>query len=209
MIPPGAGVFNSPAYGRGVMLARRPESFRPGSTVMGKIEPGLEEIRPHLWNDGVTPASYGGEDKYRGAILDQYKLYVEMADRVSNRRGVTNTFFLSLNTLVFSLFGVFWKDRPEDIPTPMLILLLTIALGQCGAWWFIVRSYRQLNSAKYKVVGLLEERLPASAYWSAEWTALGQGKDPRLYLPLTHVEQWVPLLFAAVYFIGFLVAVSS
>jgi hypothetical protein len=176
---------------------------------MGKNEPGLDEIRPRLWNDDVMSTSYGGEEKYRATILDQYKLYVEMADRISNRRGLTNTFFLTLNTLVFSLFGVFWKDRPDDIPAAMLVLLLTIALGQCGAWWFIVRSYRQLNSAKYKVVGLLEERLPASPYWSAEWKALGEGKDPRLYLPLTHVEQWVPLLFAAVYLSGFAVAVSA
>jgi hypothetical protein len=28
---------------------------------------------------------------------------------------------------------------------------------------------------------------------------LGEGKDPRRYLPLTHVENWVPRLFGALY----------
>jgi hypothetical protein len=31
-------------------------------------------------------------------VLEKYKLYVEMADRVSARRGLTNSFFLALNT---------------------------------------------------------------------------------------------------------------
>jgi hypothetical protein len=173
-----------------------------------RSEPTTDEIRARLWNDDVNAASYGGDDKYRAAILDQYKMYVEMADRVSSRRGLTNTFFLTLNTLVFSLFGVFWKDRPDDLPGLALALLLAVALAECAAWWTIVRSYRQLNAGKYKVV-LLEERLPASPYWSAEWKALGEGEDPALYLPLTHVEQWVPVIFAAVYVIGFAFAASA
>jgi len=172
-------------------------------------EPEPDDIRPDLWNDEVAPQSYGDAEKYQAAILEQYKIYVEMADRISNRRGLTNTFFLTLNSAVFTLFGVFWKDRPTNISTWSLILLLAVALGETGAWWFIVRSYRQLNSAKYKVVGLLEERLPASPYWSAEWTALAKGKDPWVYLPLTHVEQWVPVLFGCIYTLGFVMAIAS
>ena len=169
--------------------------------------PTLDEIRPALWRSEVTPSSYGGadgEEKYQSAILEQYKMYVEMADRVSSRRGLTNTFFLTLNTLVFTLFGVFWKDRPGKISTLALVPLLIAALVQCATWWFTVRSYRQLNTGKFKVIGLLEERLPASPYWSAEWQALKQGKDPRVYLPLTYAEQVVPALFAVIYALGFL-----
>jgi hypothetical protein len=147
-----------------------------------KVEPELDAIRSNLWNDHITPSSYAteGDEKYRSAILEQYKLCVETADRVSIRGGLTNTFFLTLNTLVFTVFAVLWKDRPSGLPPPVLVLLLIATLVQCGAWWFLVRSYRQLNSGKYKVVGLLEERLPASPYWSAEWTALGKGEDPGL-----------------------------
>jgi hypothetical protein len=168
-----------------------------------------KEIRERLWNAGVDSKSYeGASEKYQAAILEQYKLYVEMADRISNRRGLTNTFFLTLNTAVFTIIGVFWKDQPA-ISSWVLILPLVVALGQCAAWWWLVRSYRLLNSAKYKVIGALEERLPASAYWRAEWVALGEGKDWRKFLPLTHIEQWVPVLFAVVYLSGFVVAVAA
>ena len=50
------------------------------------------------WNNETTPAQYAGEsEKYQAAVLEQYKLYVEMADRVSARRGLANTFLLTLN----------------------------------------------------------------------------------------------------------------
>jgi hypothetical protein len=57
---------------------------------------------------------------------------------------------------------------------------------------------------KYAVIGALEERLPASLYWRAEWKALGEGKDPTRYWPLSHLEQWIPLLFAITYVAGFI-----
>ncbi len=45
----------------------------------------------------------------RGALLEQYKLYVEMADRISARRGLTNSYFLTLNTGIVALVGALKK----------------------------------------------------------------------------------------------------
>ena len=76
-----------------------------------------EKIRDRLWNAEVSPKSYEGDaEKYQSAVLEQYKLYVEMADRISNRRGLTNTFFLMLNTGIFTVIAVSWKDRPAISP---------------------------------------------------------------------------------------------
>jgi hypothetical protein len=109
-------------------------------------------------------------------VMDQYKLYVEMADRVSASRSLAKTFFLTLNTAIFTAIGIFWKN--------LFVLVL-----QCLIWFWIIRSYRQLNADKWAVVGAFERRLPTSPWWSAEWTALGGAKDPSRYWPLTHVEQ--------------------
>jgi hypothetical protein len=164
----------------------------------------MDEISSNLWNTGVGPESYvEPSDKYQAAILDQYKLYVEIADRISARRGLTNTFFLTLNTAIFTVVGVFWKDRSVAAKW-LLAFPLVVALGQCVAWYWLVRSYRQLNTAKFVVVGALEARLPASPYWRAEWKALGEGKDRSKYWPLTHLEQWIPMLFAIAYLGGFI-----
>lgn len=167
------------------------------------------EARDQLWSDGVGPAAYGDDPKaYQAAVLDQYKLYVEMADRVSQRRGLANTFFLTLNTAILTTVGVFWKDRP-DTSKWILVLPFLVAVAQCGAWFSLVRSYRLLNAAKFRVVGALEERLPASPYWRAEWAALGEGRDPRKYWPLTHIEIWVPVLFVAIYVAGFAAVMAT
>ena len=40
--------------------------------------------------------------------------------------------------------------------------------------------------------------LPVAPY-AAEWTALGSGKDRKRYLPLTHVENFVPVCFGILY----------
>jgi hypothetical protein len=46
--------------------------------------------------------------------------------------------------------------------------------------------------------------------WHAEWHgALRQGKDSATYWPLTHVEQWVPAVYAAAYVAGFVVALLT
>ena len=92
----------------------------------------------------------------------------------------------------------------RQVGKPWLAIPLIALLGGCFAWYYLVRSYRQLNTAKYEVVGALEERLPASPYWRAEWWALGEGKDPARYWPLSHIEQWLPILFAGTYLGGFI-----
>ena len=165
--------------------------------------PSLDVVRPTLWTStAAAPAGRGPADQ--GAILEQYKIYVEMADRISARRGLTNTFFLTLNTAIFTLVGVLWQ-HPPNASRALIVVPWLVLLGQCLAWFWLLRSYRQLNTAKYAVVGALEERLPASPYWRAEWAALGRGEDPSRYWPLSHVEQLVPSFFAAAYTAGFVV----
>jgi hypothetical protein len=166
-------------------------------------------VSRHLWNaDADEPARDPAAILEQYAVLEQYMVYVEMADRISARRGLTNTFFLTVNTAVFTVAATVWQDAPNG-PRWLLVFPLLIMIVQCLAWFWLVRSYRQLNTAKYAVIGALEERLPASPYWRAEWRALGSGEDPARYWPLTHLEQWVPLLFAATYVSGFIAIMAG
>ena len=165
-----------------------------------------DDVESDLWNANVDETKYSSSlEKYQGAILEQYKLYVEMADRISVRRGLANTFFLTLHVAIFTLFGVLWKDPPQA-NLAWLALPYVILSGLCLAWFWLVRSYRQLNSGKYAVIGAFERRLPASPYWAAEWKALGGGIDKSRYWPLTHLEKWLPLLFFIAYTGAFVVA---
>ncbi|CAD7855405.1 MAG: hypothetical protein [Olavius algarvensis Gamma 1 endosymbiont] len=70
-------------------------------------------------------------------------------------------------------------------------------------WYRLVRSYRDLNSTKYKVIHEIEKSLPISPY-DAEWEAVGRGEDPKLYSPFTHIEVFIPWVFIVLYFVAFL-----
>lgn len=70
--------------------------------------PPLDPIRKALWNDHAAQRGIGSPEA-ASALLEQYKLYVEMADRVSARRGSANTFFLTLNTTAVTAIGVLWS----------------------------------------------------------------------------------------------------
>lgn len=163
--------------------------------------PEPADARPGL-RTSVGVDAYGGDsDKFHAAVMEQYKVYVEMADRVSSRRALANTFFITLNSAIFTVIGVLWRDQPA-ISRWWVIFPTIVLVGQCLAWFWLLRSYRQLNSGKYAVVGALEELLPTSPYWGAEWHALGKGEDKSRYWPLTHLEQWLPMLFLAAYLSG-------
>lgn len=169
--------------------------------------PDLAQVEQAVWS--VAPDNWAAyPEGYATALVDQYKLYVETADRISGRRSVANTFFLTLNSAVFALVGVLLKDRPEG-SVWWLVFPLVALVGQCVAWYWLLRSYRQLSAAKYTVIGAIETRLPVSSYWSAEWKALGEGKVRSRYLPLTHLEQWIPALFGVTYVAAFVAALLA
>jgi hypothetical protein len=165
-----------------------------------------EDVEPGLWNAGMDARSFtADEDRYRVTILEQYRIYVETADRISARRALANTFFLTLNTAILTAIGVFWNKQTGGSDWALTIPLVVL-IGQCLTWYWLIRSYRQLNSGKYTVIAALERRLPAAPYYG-EWVALGMGDDRTGYWPLTRVEQGIPILFAVAYVGGFLLLV--
>jgi hypothetical protein len=83
------------------------------------------ELRHQLWNDAPEKIGPGGATNYQSTVLEQYKLYVEMADRVSARRGLANSFFLmTLNTGIITL--TVGKTPPEGKPWLTIPLVATL-----------------------------------------------------------------------------------
>ncbi|MGZ4864518.1 MAG: RipA family octameric membrane protein [Halobacteriota archaeon] len=132
-------------------------------------------------------------------LLEQYKLYVQMADKISDRRADANKFFISLLTGLLALLSAIIQFRGAAVLQQAVLLIVgVVGILLCYTWYITIRSYRQLNSGKFKVVHLVEKQLPFSFY-DVEWDFLGRGKDPKLYIPLTHVEQYIPKLFGILY----------
>jgi hypothetical protein len=167
------------------------------------------ELHAAVWNtDLVRDESVGTANLQNQIILEQYKLCVEMADRLSARRGLTNSFFLTLNlAMVSAITSVSSKlSTGSGIFVPTVALL--VMCGECFVWFCTLRSYRLLNKAKYSIIEVLEERLPARAYSKGEWHAIVRSGQHGRYVRLTSAEQAMPLLFALAYvaFFGFFVA---
>ncbi|WP_217992708.1 RipA family octameric membrane protein, partial [Stenotrophomonas sp. CC120223-11] len=139
--------------------------------------------------------TYGVE--YEKHLFEQYKLYVEMTDRVSTRRMLANSFFVSVHTVLIAAFTVMFKEKALQ-PTLVGLMPFLAVLLLCFVWWRVVHSYKQLNSGKFKVVHSLEKMLPAAPY-DEEWVELGRGNDSKKYLTLTYIENLVPVCFGLLY----------
>ncbi len=133
---------------------------------------------------------YPQKEKYQAHLLEQYKLYVEMADRVSQRRLTTNSYFLSINTGLLAFVG--YVTIKESNRYLWLVGLAGIVLSIL--WFYILTSYKNLNTAKFKILHEVEKRLPLSLY-AAEWNLMGRGDVPKFYRPLSHIERVVPWIF--------------
>jgi hypothetical protein len=149
---------------------------------------------------------YGSNKSYQDHLIAQYTLYVEMADRISSRRQTANSFFLSINTAIFAFvsYGQSENNSLRDAEMQFVVAIAGVIL--CFTWYRLVRSYRDLNTAKFKVIHEIERRLPLSPY-DAEWEAVGGGDDSKLYLPFTHVEKFIPWIFMALHGFAFAIGV--
>jgi hypothetical protein len=136
------------------------------------------------------------EEKYYDHLLDQYKIYLEMADNISNRRQSANSFFLSVNTAIIAL--VTYLNLGNDTASKYYPIIALAGMIICFAWYRLIRSYKDLNTAKFKVLHEIESRLPVAPY-DEEWEKVGRGQDSKLYLPFTHVEILIPWVFFALH----------
>lgn len=135
-------------------------------------------------------------------LFEQYKLAVEMADRVSSRREGANKIFLSANSIIFA----FLATQKEFSVAHILITVFGILL--CVVWASMIKNYRSLNSVKYHIIHEMEEKLPWKVY-SDEWQKLKNGKDKKVHSKLTAVEKKLPWLFLGFYALLFLYVIFS
>lgn len=141
------------------------------------------------------------EDKSAEWLLEEYKLYVEMADRVSARRIDASKLYISLLTGLLAVIPfILEQGTPASIQKVVLVAMGILGLALCYIWILNIRSYKQLNSLKFKVIHEMEQLLPFSCY-KREWQILEEEKDSRSYLRLSRVERYVPFLLMIPYLI--------
>ncbi|HBX48426.1 MAG TPA: hypothetical protein DEF85_06000 [Clostridiaceae bacterium] len=142
----------------------------------------------------IEKEKYG--DKFQEHLLDQYKIYVELADRVTERRNKANQFYSSLFSISIPLISV--GVTKGIISNALLFVISIFGVFLCFGWYYNIKSYGQLNSGKFKVIHKMEEYLPFDCF-KKEWDHLDQGDDSSKYLKLTKIEQFVPFVFCLLF----------
>ncbi|HUW21935.1 MAG TPA: hypothetical protein VMW41_04710 [Candidatus Bathyarchaeia archaeon] len=145
-----------------------------------------------------TEKQYGS--KYKDHYLEQYKLYIESIEKISDRRQNANNYFITINTALISLIGLSIQYRILEGYAWIKAMVAFVGIIICVIFWFLIRSYKQLNTGKFNVLHDIEKQLPLAIY-KHEWDILGKGKDNNKYFPFSHVELFVPWAFGIVYVI--------
>ncbi|WP_051555494.1 RipA family octameric membrane protein [Anaerovibrio lipolyticus] len=136
-------------------------------------------------------------------LFEQYKIIVNTVETLSKRRQNMHNFFVIINGGLFSGFGIVAKNISDfhNISRGTACIIVFISLvGYMSSysWEKQIVSYRQLSSGKFKIINKMEEWLPA-AIFTAEWQALREGKDKKVYLSFTVNEQNIPNILMIIY----------
>ena len=136
-------------------------------------------------------------------VLEIYKMLVEMADRVSERRQSANSFYLTVNTAIIGGAAYLSQSTFGHLGT---LAVSAAGIAICFLWVRAVVSYKSLNAAKFEVITSLEDRLPVSPY-KDEWAILDVDGDGKRHKPFHKTEVLVPIVFMFVHGAQFLAQV--
>jgi hypothetical protein len=155
-----------------------------------------QHIKPNLID--MTKDNYG--DNYQAHLLEQYKLYVEMTDKISERRSKTNSFYISLLSGLLAFISLAAdKKLAAEFQNNVILAIAILGLILCCLWYFNIHSYKHLNWGKFKVIHEMEQYLPFACY-DREWDFLTKSPSNTRYLNQTKIEQYIPLALATPYF---------
>lgn len=134
------------------------------------------------------------DDSFTAAIIEQYKMYVQTADNVSARRVSTGRYLLTLSAALIAVYGF----QSTALDQWYLTILVTVAgVAVSLLWYKIIKSHRDLNGVKFKLIHELEQHLPADLF-TQEWRMTEENSN-KSYTKITDIERWIPFLFVALH----------
>jgi len=135
--------------------------------------------------------------------MEQYKLYIEMADRISARRATTNNTFWVGNTAILTALATLASKA--DAGLVFLWLAIGLAIGGlviCIGWALLIASYAAKSNAKGAVHNAIERSgyVPLKLF-SAEHRILHRRK---WYRGPACMEYSLPAGFALIYLVAWI-----
>lgn len=131
-------------------------------------------------------------DTDKNNLLEQYKTYIESADKISDRRINVNTFFITLNSALITIMTIFFSN------ISLLLLLALLGIIFSTLWFLNLKNYKQINSCKFHIIQEVEKYLPINLY-KMEWNILTKTKFNKKYIPVSKLEMFLPFIFIISY----------
>ena len=139
-------------------------------------------------------------DSAQHDLLEIYKLHSELADRVSQRREGANRLYVGLLVGLVIFLAALLRFGIGDTSERLVLCVVGIfGMSLSCSWFVVIKSYRQLNTEKFRVLHDLETKL-AYPFFTLEWDPKSEGRKSNRYWRLTHVEQALPFIFLALFF---------
>lgn len=134
-------------------------------------------------------------------LIEQYKMYVDSAQKISERRSALNSTFTALMSGLLAATPVILKEVNEDA----LRCAILMGIGVLGilinvVWYLAILSCRQLNKVKFIVIGEIEKSLPFKCY-EREWELIKDEENKLHYIRITAIERLIPLAFFVPFFV--------
>lgn len=130
-------------------------------------------------------------------ILTQWQTCVDMANSVSQRRDTMNNIFVTVNLALLAAVSLTFELKS--------LFVLAIGVVICILWMIFIRNYKLLNTAKFKVIQELEEKLPTRPFQD-EWKELCSSKK---YKDGTKLEQILPIAFMVLYLTAMIIIIAT
>lgn len=132
--------------------------------------------------------------------LEQYKICLDMAEKVTERRLKTNNFYIGIISVLISAISVSLSaDILSKNKTATLFLLWLFCLFICNAWMKSLDTYKKLNEVKFDIILEMEKELKHNCI-ACEWEKL---KNEPKYTGLSTNEKAIPKLFGYIVSAGF------
>lgn len=127
-------------------------------------------------------------DKDNKKIDEFTKIYIDSIERNSDRRSLTNKFFLTLNTFIFTIFSFLFLNVNVTYRNLSMLIITIVGIIFNLIYLMTIISFRKLNKRKFQVLKEICKKNKYQNPYSME-------DKNKKYISFTTLEIFIPIIF--------------
>ena len=153
-------------------------------------------------DDLFSKSNISDKNEWDDKLFEQYKIYLKNINSLENSRKTSQNFFLSINTGLITVFGIFFQfiATLEFINQLWIVGICISGITFSCFWIQTIRSYTLLCNVKWNIILKIEKKLPLLLH-ETEWKILLNKNGISKYVKLTYVELIIPSIFIILYIV--------